>query len=149
MLYTILPMIVTEGELHVRHIKKFSILIPALLPVVQCQAFGKDELALLCQAQAGLDRTRVVASQHKNYRFYFGHQQASRAIAAFPFTLNPHEPGSLFRRLLLDRIVPGSRHGDERGAGQSHTIPERIGRFLNLMIIAVKLPMYFLKKPTR
>lgn len=126
MLSAILPMIVTEGELQVRHIKKISILIPALLPVVQCQALEKDELTLLCQAQAGLERALVVASQNKNTRFYFDHPQASCAIATFPFTLNPHEPGLLFRRLLLDSIVPGSRQGDERGADQSHTIPERM-----------------------
>ncbi|MEH4661163.1 MULTISPECIES: RAQPRD family integrative conjugative element protein [Enterobacteriaceae] len=68
-----------------RHLKIFSVLILTVLPVVQCQASEKDELALvmrqLDQVQAGLDRARVVANQNQNARFYFDYQQATRDIS--------------------------------------------------------------------
>ncbi|WP_446924684.1 integrative conjugative element protein, RAQPRD family [Klebsiella pneumoniae] len=68
-----------------RHQKIFSVLILTVLPVVQCQASEKDELALvmrqLDQVQAGLDRARVVANQNQNARFYFDYQQATRDIS--------------------------------------------------------------------
>lgn len=66
-------------------LKSLTVLVLAVLPVVQCQASEKDELALvmrqLDQVQAGLDRARVVANQNQNARFYFDYQQATRDIS--------------------------------------------------------------------
>lgn len=68
-----------------RHLTIFGVLVLAVLPVFQCQASEKDELALvmrqLDQVQAGLDRARVVANQNQNARFYFDYQQATRDIS--------------------------------------------------------------------
>ena len=68
-----------------RHLTIFGVLVLAALPVIQCQASEKDELALvmrqLDQVQAGLDRARVVANQNQNARFYFDYQQATRDIS--------------------------------------------------------------------
>ncbi|WP_261641093.1 RAQPRD family integrative conjugative element protein [Erwinia mallotivora] len=68
------------------HIKSLVVLLMAALPVMQCHASEKDELALvmrqLDQVQAGLDRARVVANQNQDARFYFDYQQATHDIAA-------------------------------------------------------------------
>lgn len=69
-----------------RHSKPLIALLMAALPVMQCHASEKDELALvmrqLDQVQAGLDRARVVANQNQDVRFYFDYQQATHDIAA-------------------------------------------------------------------
>ncbi|MFP1900475.1 RAQPRD family integrative conjugative element protein [Lonsdalea quercina] len=68
-----------------RHTKNLIVLLIATLPVLQCSASEKDELALvmrqLDQVQAGLDRARVVANQTQDARFYFDYQQATRDIS--------------------------------------------------------------------
>ncbi|EIE3222506.1 integrative conjugative element protein, RAQPRD family [Salmonella enterica subsp. enterica serovar Typhimurium] len=68
-----------------RHVTIFSVLMMAVLPVLQCRASEKDELALvmrqLDQVQAGLDRARVVANQNQDARFYFDYQQATHDIS--------------------------------------------------------------------
>ncbi|MCW2479906.1 RAQPRD family integrative conjugative element protein [Candidatus Symbiopectobacterium sp. NZEC135] len=68
-----------------RHMNTLCALLLTVLPVLQCQASEKDELALVMrqleQLQAGLDRARVVANQNQDARFYFDYQQAMRDIA--------------------------------------------------------------------
>lgn len=68
-----------------RHTRNLIALLIATLPVLQCHASEKDELALvmrqLDQVQAGLDRARVAANQTQDARFYFDYQQATRDIA--------------------------------------------------------------------
>lgn len=61
-------------------------LVLTAIPVLQCQASEKDELAQvlrqLDQVQAGLDRARVLSNQNaQNARFYFDYTQASRDIS--------------------------------------------------------------------
>nr|WP_310615730.1 RAQPRD family integrative conjugative element protein [Pantoea cypripedii] len=67
-----------------RQTRILTALLFVTLPVLQCQASEKDELALvmrqLDQVQAGLDRARVVANQTQDARFYFDYQQATRDI---------------------------------------------------------------------
>lgn len=68
-----------------RHTNTLCALLLIALPVLQCQASEKDELALIMrqleQVQAGLDRARVIANQNQDARFYFDYQQAKRDIA--------------------------------------------------------------------
>ncbi|HAT4499306.1 TPA: integrative conjugative element protein, RAQPRD family [Serratia marcescens] len=67
-----------------RHTRNLIALLITTLPVLQCHASEKDELALvmrqLDQVQAGLDRARVAANQTQDARFYFDYLQATRDI---------------------------------------------------------------------
>ena len=88
----------------------------AVLPVVQCQASEKDELALvmrqLDQVQAGLDRARVIANQNQNARFYFDYQQATRDIATMKQGISTYlEPSRA--QPTVPTTVTGQYRGEE------------------------------------
>lgn len=94
----------------------FGVLVLAVLPVFQCQASEKDELALvmrqLDQVQAGLDRARVVANQNQNARFYFDYQQATRDISTMRQGLSTYlEPSRA--QPTVPTTVTGQYRGEE------------------------------------
>ena len=94
-----------------RHTKSLIALLIATLPVLQCQASEKDELALvmrqLDQVQAGLDRARVVADQNHDARFYFDYQQATRDISTMKEGISTY--------LEPSRAQPASRQSSVTG----------------------------------
>ncbi|MBS6740095.1 RAQPRD family integrative conjugative element protein [Phytobacter diazotrophicus] len=97
-------------------LKSFTVLVLAVLPVVQCQASEKDELALvmrqLDQVQAGLDRARVIANQNQNARFYFDYQQATRDIATMKQGISTYlEPSRA--QPTVPTTVTGQYRGEE------------------------------------
>lgn len=99
------------------HIRILTALLFMTLPVLQCQASEKDELALvmrqLDQVQAGLDRARVAANQTQDARFYFDYQQATRDITTMKLGISSYLEPSRAQPVSRPSSVTGQYRSEE------------------------------------
>ncbi|OWS77046.1 integrative conjugative element protein, RAQPRD family [Pantoea sp. VS1] len=100
-----------------RHTINLIALLIATLPVLQCHASEKDELALvmrqLDQVQAGLDRARVAANQTQDARFYFDYLQAKRDIATMKQGISAYLEPSRAQPASRQTAVTGQYRAEE------------------------------------
>lgn len=100
-----------------RHTINLIALLIATLPVLQCHASEKDELALvmrqLDQVQAGLDRARVAANQTQDARFYFDYLQAKRDIATMKQGISAYLEPSRAQPASRQAAVTGQYRAEE------------------------------------
>ena len=100
-----------------RHTRKLIVLLVATLPILQCHASEKDELAQvlrqLDQVQAGLDRARVIANQTQDARFYFDYQQATRDITTMKQGISTYLEPSRAQPASRQSSVSGQYRADE------------------------------------
>lgn len=100
-----------------RHTRNLIALLITTLPVLQCHASEKDELALvmrqLDQVQAGLDRARVVANQTQDARFYFDYLQATRDITTMKQGISAYLEPSRAQPASRQSAVTGQYRAEE------------------------------------
>ncbi|WP_370443449.1 RAQPRD family integrative conjugative element protein [Klebsiella michiganensis] len=100
-----------------RHTRNLIALLIATLPVLQCHASEKDELALvmrqLDQVQAGLDRARVAANQNQDARFYFDYLQATRDITTMKQGISAYLEPSRAQPASRQSAVTGQYRAEE------------------------------------
>ncbi|MBS0899456.1 RAQPRD family integrative conjugative element protein [Pantoea dispersa] len=100
-----------------RHTRNLIALLIATLPVLQCNASEKDELALvmrqLDQVQAGLDRARVAANQTQDARFYFDYLQATRDITTMKQGISAYLEPSRAQPASRQSAVTGQYRAEE------------------------------------
>lgn len=100
-----------------RHTRNLIALLITTLPVLQCHASEKDELALvirqLDQVQAGLDRARVAANQTQDARFYFDYLQATRDITTMKQGISAYLEPSRAQPAFRQSAVTGQYRAEE------------------------------------
>ncbi|QZY94305.1 integrative conjugative element protein, RAQPRD family [Pantoea dispersa] len=100
-----------------RHTRNLIALLIATLPILQCHASEKDELALvmrqLDQVQTGLDRARVVANQTQDARFYFDYLQATRDITTMKQGISAYLEPSRAQPASRQSAVTGQYRAEE------------------------------------
>ena len=100
-----------------RHTRNLIALLITTLPVLQCHASEKDELALvmrqLDQVQAGLDRARVAANQTQDARFYFDYLQATRDITTMKQGISAYLEPSRAQPASRQSAVTGQYRAEE------------------------------------
>ncbi|WP_349843984.1 RAQPRD family integrative conjugative element protein [Pantoea dispersa] len=100
-----------------RHTRNLIALLIATLPVLQCHASEKDELALVMRqldlVQAGLDRARVAANQTQDARFYFDYMQATRDITTMKQGISAYLEPSRAQPASRQSAVTGQYRAEE------------------------------------
>lgn len=100
-----------------RHTRNLIALLITTLPVLQCHASEKDELALVMrqmdQVQAGLDRARVAANQTQDTRFYFDYLQATRDITTMKQGISAYLEPSRAQPASRQSAVTGQYRAEE------------------------------------
>ncbi|MCW0322743.1 integrative conjugative element protein, RAQPRD family [Pantoea dispersa] len=100
-----------------RHTRNLIALLITILPVLQCHASEKDELALvmrqLDQVQAGLDRARVAANQTQDARYYFDYLQATRDITTMKQGISAYLEPSRAQPASRQSAVTGQYRAEE------------------------------------